>query len=194
MPIRFRCNHCSQLLGIARRKAGTQIQCPECRQPVTVPIQDDRTVLDDLDDLLNSSPRPNGSAGVHSAPVPSLDFPAPESPQAVAATASPQERRKSPRPESPATPRPQRRSKPEDEPLLIEDLDQLLGIAQQERLELDESPPAVKPVSGMDANSLDTGSGKIVLTPLKATLLTVAVVFLMGVSFASGFLISSWLS
>ena len=30
MPIRFRCAYCNQLMGIARRKAGTVIRCPNC--------------------------------------------------------------------------------------------------------------------------------------------------------------------
>jgi hypothetical protein len=37
MPIRFRCVHCKQLLGIARRKAGTLVRCPKCQQQVLVP-------------------------------------------------------------------------------------------------------------------------------------------------------------
>ena len=28
MPIRFRCAYCNQLMGIARRKAGTVVRCP----------------------------------------------------------------------------------------------------------------------------------------------------------------------
>src|SRR5438067_2043329 len=41
MPIRFRCRHCNQLLGIARRKAGTPVQCPTCQQQVLVPPVDE---------------------------------------------------------------------------------------------------------------------------------------------------------
>jgi phage FluMu protein Com len=41
MPIRFRCRHCHQLMGIARRKAGTEVQCPTCRQNVVVPGEDE---------------------------------------------------------------------------------------------------------------------------------------------------------
>jgi phage FluMu protein Com len=37
MPIRFRCQFCNQLLGIARRKAGTQVECPTCHNHVQVP-------------------------------------------------------------------------------------------------------------------------------------------------------------
>jgi ribosomal protein S27E len=40
MPIRFRCPHCNQRLGIARRKAGTEVQCPKCHAPVLVPPTD----------------------------------------------------------------------------------------------------------------------------------------------------------
>src|SRR5262245_42338757 len=37
MPIRFRCAYCNQLMGIARRKAGTIIRCPKCAGQVIVP-------------------------------------------------------------------------------------------------------------------------------------------------------------
>jgi phage FluMu protein Com len=40
MPVRFRCKHCNQLLGIARRKVGTEVRCPECRKMVLVPAAD----------------------------------------------------------------------------------------------------------------------------------------------------------
>ncbi len=41
MPIRFRCQHCRQLLGISRRKAGMTVHCPTCRAEVTVPLEDE---------------------------------------------------------------------------------------------------------------------------------------------------------
>ena len=37
MPIRFRCVYCNKLLGIARRKGGAVVNCPECNQPLIVP-------------------------------------------------------------------------------------------------------------------------------------------------------------
>jgi hypothetical protein len=40
MPIRFRCENCGQLLGIARRKAGTHVNCPSCFRDVLVPAED----------------------------------------------------------------------------------------------------------------------------------------------------------
>jgi phage FluMu protein Com len=39
MPVRFRCKHCDQLLGIARRKIGTEVRCPECQKMVLVPAE-----------------------------------------------------------------------------------------------------------------------------------------------------------
>src|SRR5213593_4331324 len=41
MPIRFRCAYSNQLLGIARRKAGTVVRCPNCAGQVIVPKQDE---------------------------------------------------------------------------------------------------------------------------------------------------------
>ena len=40
MPVRFRCRHCNQLLGIARRKIGMEVSCPTCRNMVLVPAVD----------------------------------------------------------------------------------------------------------------------------------------------------------
>jgi len=40
MPIRFRCAYCNQLLGIARRKAGTVVRCPTCAGQLVVPNVD----------------------------------------------------------------------------------------------------------------------------------------------------------
>ena len=40
MPIRFRCAYCNQLMGIARRKAGTVVTCPTCSGQVVVPKED----------------------------------------------------------------------------------------------------------------------------------------------------------
>ena len=41
MPIRFRCAHCDKLLGIARRKAGSIVNCPQCGQPLIVPTPEE---------------------------------------------------------------------------------------------------------------------------------------------------------
>jgi phage FluMu protein Com len=70
MPIRFRCAYCNQLLGIARRKAGTVVRCPTCAGQVVVPSSEaaekpaptregplfERSDFDDL--FLNPADRP----------------------------------------------------------------------------------------------------------------------------------------
>ena len=40
MPIKFRCVHCRQLLGISRGKAGQPVDCPTCGRTVRVPNLD----------------------------------------------------------------------------------------------------------------------------------------------------------
>jgi hypothetical protein len=62
MPIRFRCQYCQQLLGIARRKAGSLVRCPTCQRDVEVPpVQEPNATeqpglfeRDDFDDLLQA--------------------------------------------------------------------------------------------------------------------------------------------
>lgn len=42
MPIKFRCPHCKQFLGISRSKAGTISDCPSCGRTLRVPHPDGR--------------------------------------------------------------------------------------------------------------------------------------------------------
>ncbi len=86
MPVRFRCAYCSQLLGIARRKAGTVVRCPTCAGQVVVPNSeggdprergpDDEPLFErsDFDDLFHApvaggDPRTGGSAAEAAAPA-----------------------------------------------------------------------------------------------------------------------------
>lgn len=43
MPIKFRCEHCRQLLGISQSKAGEHVDCPTCGRSVLVPPLDGQT-------------------------------------------------------------------------------------------------------------------------------------------------------
>jgi phage FluMu protein Com len=91
MPIRFRCPSCGQLLGIARRKAGTAVQCPTCHAQVAVPFQDQPEAppppaappalfeRDDFDAYL-CPPLSEGTAGCAPTPSPVLNVPAPPAP------------------------------------------------------------------------------------------------------------------
>lgn len=184
MPIRFRCPHCTRLLGIARRKAGTAIRCPQCGETLTVPVADDTAERDlhELDDLLN----PPGSNGT---PAP-LDMPEPEPVEPAVAT-------RPPRPYPPAPPKPQPHRRPGEEAPLFErdDVDVLLGLNRPLPLPgPDEEEPQAKkrkPVSGMDAMSLDDGPGKVVISSQKATLLVVVAVVLISLAFLAGYLLGS---
>jgi hypothetical protein len=108
MPIRFRCAYCNQLMGIARRKAGTVVSCPNCSGQVVVPTDDavdppaDTTGATasprdasqplfergDFDDLFRSGkgappplgPAPPASAGLMPAPPPAPKQTAPAPP------------------------------------------------------------------------------------------------------------------
>ena len=187
MPIRFRCPHCARLLGIATRKAGLPIDCPQCGKAVTVPVHNGAADLDGLDLLVNpeAAPLPEPARPVAVAPRPR-----PEAPRPAVATAP----RPAPLPKpAPAPPRPKPpRTGTDADPLFEhDDVDALLGVVKPaERFDLDPPDAKAKPVSGMDANSLDDGDGKIVLSSRRATLLVVAVVVLVGAAFAAGFLVA----
>lgn len=43
MPIKFRCEHCRQLLGISQSKAGKMVDCPTCGRAVRVPSLDGKS-------------------------------------------------------------------------------------------------------------------------------------------------------
>ena len=49
MPIKFRCDHCRQFLGISRSKAGEIFDCPSCGRTIRVP---------ELDGTIRPLPRP----------------------------------------------------------------------------------------------------------------------------------------
>jgi len=106
MPIRFRCKRCYQMLGIASRKAGAEIQCPKCAFSQIVPSEDaaaaalamdqfvrnplvsdaasDLVVYDDAPTAIEM-PRPRRE----SAPATEKATPPPEAGSAEDATASP---------------------------------------------------------------------------------------------------------
>jgi phage FluMu protein Com len=84
MPVRFRCKHCNQLLGIARRKIGTEVRCPECRKMVVVPAVDaadvdeptrkgDPLFAGAVADSLVDPPKEIGSPAMSSAALESFD-------------------------------------------------------------------------------------------------------------------------
>jgi hypothetical protein len=86
MPIRFRCAYCNQLLGIARRKAGTVVRCPTCAGQVVVPTPEaeeevvptpqapkgglfERSDFDNLFEPLEPAPLPSPAGAPQPAPA-----------------------------------------------------------------------------------------------------------------------------
>ena len=90
MPIRFRCAYCNQLMGIARRKAGTVIRCPKCKGQVIVPQPADSDPESGPDpagpnvfEQSNFSQAFEAGPGNLSTPGPKPHSPAASSPQAI---------------------------------------------------------------------------------------------------------------
>jgi hypothetical protein len=161
MPIRFRCHHCSQLLGIARRKAGTHVQCPTCRREVLVPAEDGPW-------------EPNGAAAAPPAPAPA---PAPVPAPAPAAAPALFER--------------------DDFELLLRPQQSMAGeprpvpgpvgtpVPPTRPHPLAESLPQPPPVWA----SSELPPAGLVLSPTRATVLTVVVILLLAVAFGAGLLV-----
>jgi hypothetical protein len=59
MPIRFRCVYCDKLLGIAKRKAGTIVDCPGCEKKLIVPTVD-QVIDSDVEPVVPEPAKQNG--------------------------------------------------------------------------------------------------------------------------------------
>ena len=199
MPIRFRCPHCSRLLGIATRKAGTDIACPQCGVQVAVPrpAGDSPAAgeVDEIDELLGltgSDEVPAPEPGAPVAPRPRSE-PARPRVEAAGTAVAPKPPKKA------APPAPAKKQKKTGDSLFeTGDVDELLGLPSElPAAGVDTAPQTKKggpkPVTGMDVQSLDDGNGTWVVSPRKAALLVVAVALLLLFAFGGGFLIASLL-
>jgi hypothetical protein len=167
MAIRFRCEHCHQLLGIARRKAGSRVECPTCHARVLVPLTDTGT----------TAPAPAGQEPLFER----SDFdkvfqvPADEAPSVIAKGA-----RSSPSP-NPAKPRGN---------------GPLIGGAPFD-IERVEMPPGTSggargAAPGVPAPSAQSPPG-YVLTPGRASLVTVLGILLLALAFGAGLYVGRYL-
>jgi hypothetical protein len=160
MPIRFRCAYCNQLLGIARRKAGQVVRCPTCAGQVVVP-----------------NPEPEDeAAGQEEAPAPAnqpffegSEFEDLFNPAPAAAAAPPAPAKAPARP--PATDWKTEGVPPEVDVEPVALPDEPAKPARQ------AAPAPAKPPPG------------IVLSPAKATILTVAVIVALALAFGFGLLV-----
>ncbi len=212
MPIRFRCGYCNRLLGIARRKAGSETTCPHCGYTVTVPDDpsDDPPEMEDLDALLNpmsepdqsppaspsSSPRSQGAAptfhrNAQASPGATLQTAPPVAP--VASSGMPGTRptkATTSATQSASTSTPDSRSR-DERPLFEREVDAVLGKPGTTTTPKRDAQSKPMPTSGMDAMSLGSEGNHIVLSVQKATALVVVAVVLIALSFAAGFLLAS---
>lgn len=171
MPIRFRCTACSKLLGIARRKAGTVIRCPECGAEVAVPTEPVRRAAARGKDRprperVRAAPTPAAHAG-NGAPLTNPpeslplferpDFESLLNPAVKKATAPPQERSREPRgavePDSP-----------------------LAQLTEPDRKS--DEPYELEPAG-------------LVISRGNLTVMAVVVVVLIGLAFAAGYLLAA---
>lgn len=162
MPIKFRCGYCKRLLGIARRKAGTEATCPHCRATITVPHPppEDGTQLLDNEELWNpqaaqSPPRPSSPREVPALPL--------------------------------STPQPQTN----EPPLFEKDLEQIFGnLGGTPALPEPESSKALA-ASELDTMSLGEERGHWVLSTAQATILGVVILVMVILSFIAGYLVGA---
>lgn len=157
MPIRFRCERCGQLLGIARRKAGTFVNCPTCRHQLTVPQEDQVAPAAVPQMELPQQRRSGPPSDVFDRD--DFDVFLAAQPRAAPAAAPP---RPAPQPPAPA---------PAPSPL-------------------SEPPPALTGAHSWPQNGQPPlPAGSVVLSPGRATLLTIIMILLLAVSFVAGLLV-----
>jgi DNA-directed RNA polymerase subunit RPC12/RpoP len=180
MPIRFRCAYCNQLLGIARRKAGTVVRCPNCAGQVVVPGAE----ADQPDEPAEQGPAGSERATVRSASPPPPPEPAPA--------------------KGPAAP-----AKPGEPIFERSDFDKLLNPAGASPAEAPAGAPAAA-VAGTVRSSVNEAGINVErvrpnepiptlepmapipgiwLSPAKATLLSVLAVLALTVAFVVGLLV-----
>jgi len=192
MPIRFRCGYCNKLLGIARRKAGTETTCPHCGYSITVPDEpnDDQTEMVDLDDLMN----PLGA--VDHTPLPATNSPArdPTSPPAErpkAQSSVPSARNSTGPSTYPDSTRPGTRIPQAPVPEASSDNEPNVDLVFSTEGMVPQESASATPPSAVDAALKGSGKSQIVLSVTKATAILVGVVLLVALAFASGFLLAS---
>jgi hypothetical protein len=199
MPIRFRCGHCSRLLSIGRRKAGSETSCPHCSYILTVPDDPgDSSGIEDLDELLNPHPASESGVDSHSghrsAPPedakvhPSLREAGASSYKAASSTESSRSSRKKSKPSTRDT-----LTAPDDDlsgenPALEPDVADFQKTAATNVVPYTFSPDLAAATGTVN---IDEQHGQIVLSVQKATLLAIAVVILVGLSFVAGYLLGS---
>ncbi len=205
MPIRFRCPHCHQLLGIARRKAGSHVHCPTCNASLLVPATDEASDEPEI-------PSPDLGAGhppaaEHRAITQPGSPPPPTEPAGAPAAAAnffdrddfdallkfsvsgPVEPRKSAA-GSVHTPVPATRNPPAQPAPAPPAPLPVMPPANVEPFALPR--PSARAAAQAPAQA-PLPPGSLVLTPTRATVLTVVVILLLAVAFGAGLIVGRFL-
>jgi ribosomal protein S27E len=195
MPIRFRCPNCHQLLGIARRKAGTMVHCPTCSTSVLVPNSDEAGDSP-IPAPKPASTRPHPDLAPPSAPAPAIE----EKPAAPANLFD--------RDDFDALLRPSGESmarEPAAAPRPAEPYNHAPGpVAPLPRPAAVEPPPGLPPFppaplpwqagqapapAPPTLAPLSAAQPGLVLSPARATVLTVVVILLLAIAFGAGLIV-----
>jgi phage FluMu protein Com len=180
MPIRFRCEHCQQLLGIARRKAGTRVECPTCHALVLVPFSDQ-------EEPAAASPPLRASADGPQAPVDRPGPPgAPEEP--LFERSDFDQLLQGPEPDEPSLLAPRVGRQPTQPAAPPADRLQQPPAPANIDVERVDVKPAVWP-GPPPGGEMPAG---YVLTPFRASVLTTGLIVLMAISFVAGLLVGRY--
>ena len=171
MPIRFRCVYCDKLLGISRRKAGAVVGCPKCGEKLVVPAPGPGDGEDLADERPSPTPRAAGSDAQAGTVFERSDFDELLQPEPTVRTPEPM-------PLPPPPPRSSRGRDPFQAPL---DLPPTSGPDELAPTPLPLGPSAPVPPAG------------ILLSPTRATWLSVGVVLLCALFFGAGILVGRFL-
>lgn len=149
-------------MGIARRKVGTEVECPTCKGKLVVPQASSEP-------MPSPDPAPAPAAQPGSPPLFERSdfgdlFNAPQAPQPIIAPAP-----------TAAPPRPQPAPQPR-------------AIRLPSSFDVD-----IEPMPGTMAPAMDPNAVGIVLTPGRATMLTVAIILGLALAFSLGLLVGKWL-
>jgi len=188
MPIRFRCAYCNQLMGIARRKAGTVVRCPRCAGQVIVPDPGPDAAKATNGPGPEPPPAAANGPGLFEQsdfeklfePGPSVPPPVPvPAPPPMPAAAAPQLVSPPPLPAAP-----QFASFAPPQPLAPQ------PVAQQPAAQPMPFPANAEfDVEPLPAYGAPPPAAGLFLTPAKLTILSVSVVILLGLAFFLGMLV-----
>lgn len=167
MPIRFRCEKCKSLLGIARRKSDTFVQCPQCLSTVRVPTL--------------AAQEQAGPQGVWQTQT---------NVSVASSTESPSQPLQGLQTQQLRIARSNSEAAQDDQPLFERGLDELfqeMNMPITVSHEPAESQP--QPSTGIDAMSLDSPTDGLTLSFGQVTIVGVVVFFLVVLAFISGYLL-----